>query len=153
MWTFKRHENPQRMGTIMREAWAIKKASGVTFGAALRKAWAMARERAGARLPEHPPTLLQFLRSIGGLRPCADLRQAGAPLFVLRRNGMPLDYAARRANETGYPVGDCANELLEAIRDECRGRPILSVYDANLVADLAAWRAHHETMMHDEPPF
>jgi len=154
MWTLTKHENPQRMGDIMREAWRIKKADAIAFGPALKQAWARARERAGPRLPPPPPTLLQFLKGRGGLRPSADLRQVDAPLYILHSNGLPLDFAARLATDAGYPVDDCANRLLECIYEETHGRPVLAAGDHQVAAEIADWHAYHDELMAaDDCPF
>jgi hypothetical protein len=153
MWTLKKHETPQRLSVIMREAWQIKKTERIAFGPALKQAWANARERAGPRLPDPPATLLQFIRGRGGLRPSADLRHVGAPLYVFHRNGLPLDFAARLATDAGYPVHDDANRLLDCIGEETRGRHVLAVHEAPIAAEIAAWRAHHAQLMSDDCPF
>lgn len=153
MWTLTTHEIPQRMSQIMREAWQIKRAEAIAFGPALKAAWARARERAGPKLPRPPATLLQFLHGRGGLRPSPDLKHVGAPLYILHRNGLPTDFAARLATDAGYPVDDCANRLLDCIGEEARGRPVYAPHELHVLADLKAWHAHHDEIMNDEAPF
>ena len=149
-WTFTRHETPQRLADIMRRAWRLVRTAAVSFAVALRAAWAEARAAAGQPLPT-PRTLVSYLVKIGGLRPCGELRQIGAPLCVLRRAGEGLDVAARLATDAGYEIGECVDRLLSCIRDEAFGHRHFARADLADALDLDAWRDHHAAIMTDPP--
>ena len=97
-----------------------------------------------------PMSLIPFLASIGGLKPCPDLAHMGVGgkgrLFgaLLRAGGRALDVAANEAADAGYlPADPYASDLLDAIADELAGFPSYSTRDTG---DVAAWR---EAEMHN----
>ena len=97
-----------------------------------------------------PMSLIPFLSSIGGLKPCPDLAHMGVGgkgrLFgaLLRAGGRALDVAANEAADAGYlPSDPYASDLLDAIADELAGFPSFSNRDTG---DVAAWR---EAEMHN----
>ena len=137
MLTFTRHENPQSLADIMRTAWRMAKRA--QFALCLRMAWAMARKAAGARMPEPPPSLSQFVRARGGLRPNTELRTAGIQLHMLSRGGLSLDDMARLATDAGYDVRDCPSELVDMLRDETFGARHYSQGDQSAAHDYEAW--------------
>jgi hypothetical protein len=150
-WTFTRFENPQRLADIMRRAWRIVKATSAAFGASLKQAWAEARAAAGAVIPAEPPSLLSFLRGIG-IKPSPELHQLGIPICILRRNGWPIDLAARLATDAGYEIDECVSRLIEHIRDETFGHRHYARGDLAAVFDRADWHAYHAELM-DQPAF
>lgn len=86
-----------------------------------------------------PRSLFQFLRSKGGIQDQGgelkgmDLKGSS----LVRSNGMNLDDAANAATEAGYfPGKDRASirELLDAVDQEARGKPVYSFHDAEDVA-------------------
>ena len=140
-------------------AWADAAAARRAANRAAHAASRTARvERAGepeAAIPEalsarRPVSLIPFLSSIGGLKPCPDLAHMGVGgkgrLFgaLLRANGKALDVAANDVAEAGYlPADPYASDLLDAIADELAGFPSYSTRDTG---DVAAWR---EAEMHN----
>lgn len=157
MWTLTRYEQPQRLDDVMRHAWRMnRRRARALIGRCIRAAWILAKRRAGRRLPERPRGLLSYLRSAGGLRPCGELRHIGAPLNLLRRRGLSLDFAARLASDHGYAVGDCVATLLEMIRDELFGDRHVAAGDQAIDLELDAWEAWHAEIfdaVDDECPF
>lgn len=83
----------------------------------------------------HGPTLMEFLRSIGGVRDeggelrrmDVDRNNAAWTKNLIQLTGKAVDEAAALAREAGYPVDD----VLAAIEQEMQGKPVYSAANAN----------------------
>ena len=96
-------------------------------------------------LASQPQTLVGFLKSIGGLRDCSELRARDArrvwPGLVNNKRGLSLDYAREAAAESGFlgePIADAmsnstVSEFLEALDSHPH-------YRTRDVDRLAAWQ-------------
>lgn len=99
---------------------------------------------------QRPTSLMQFLRSKGGIRDDAGELRArdfgGRGGLLNNKTGRPLDELALVATEAGYFPGKTRatpDELLEALDQEARGRPVYSEFDYAAAAradDLDAFR-------------
>jgi len=99
---------------------------------------------------DKPKSLMSFIRSKGGLKDDAgelrarDFGSRGG--LVNNRTGRPLDDMANSATEAGYFPGKeraTPDDLLAALDDEARGRPVYSMADQETVAkhrELDAFR-------------
>ncbi len=98
-----------------------------------------------------PKTLLQFIRSVGGVTPndrtIGDVKQLldkSAFTVLNKKTGKHLDDLALEAQEAGYfparmdSYNDrvTANELLDAIGDDAQGQNVFSLYDDVAIANL-----------------
>jgi len=149
------YSGPQSLQDIARQANRIAQQTGTTRKAAFRRAWRAAKERAGPRIPDLPPRLSQFLYHAGRLRPCSELRAIDLPLYMLRLDGLTLDYAARIATEAGYDIKDDANELVDCLSDEAMGIAHYAVPDLGLVEERTAWERYLDELERkgEPPPF
>ncbi len=143
-YTLTKHKYPQPMSDIMSQAWLIKRVTDRPFGDYLRASWAIARERAGPKLPTMPQNLSQYLHRLGGLVPCPELRLIAAPLMLLNRHGHPIDYAARLASDDGFDIRDDPNVLIDCIRDEMSGHRHYAQQDQIAALDATDWDTYSD---------
>lgn len=116
--------------------------------------------RAIAARVKQPPSLLQFLRSIG-LKPDPELTALGlhrARPGIIRKSGKTLDMAREAAVEAGYlqdrggehrPSDSTPRDLLDAIEQELRGRKVYSQQDNVVPDDAPAADRQHEIARQD----
>ncbi len=102
-------------------------------------------------MPEKPQNLTQYLHSLGGLIPCSELKAIEAPLVILNRNGLPLDYAARLASVDGFAIGEDLDALIDCIGDEMFGERHYAANDAGTALDSDAWQDWHENSINVIP--
>lgn len=98
------------------------------------------------------PSLMQFLRSNGGLLDqggeISRMEVPGKPFqknLIQQESGLNLDRAAELAHEAGYIQNRDINELLGALDNEARGNPAYAVGRANFEGDLIASQFEKET--------
>jgi hypothetical protein len=110
------------------------------------------KERLNLRAPKEPQSLINFIKSKGGLRPDGELDFIGLTSKtrpgVISKNGLSLDEAAELAQEAGYigrlkgsgfegeDVGSgvpSIGEIVDALRNDFEGRRVYSAVDQDIV--------------------